>query len=91
MSNRGKYATFYGGHTDAPVGYCYYHRKHLTVRQLKKRDCLARQCPSLKQCREHPYWEQREQKKTCRTQRRDDRNKQYVALTAGKVGGQNSI
>ena len=44
------------------VAYCTYHHKYLTVKQLKQKHCLAKQCKCLKKLK-HRYWEQRERKK----------------------------
>ena len=45
------------------VGYCYYHRCHLTIATLKCHECLRKQCNSLKKHEEHAYWAERENRK----------------------------
>ena len=42
------------------VGYCYLHQCHLSVHTLKTKQCLHKQCSSLKKHEEHPYWKERE-------------------------------
>lgn len=44
------------------VGYCKYHCRHLTVHQVKRKQCLKKQCNALEK-RAHEYWRQREIKK----------------------------
>lgn len=65
-----KYPTLYGGRTDAPVGYCYLHKRALTVTQLKKKECLKKQCDCLKRYEQHPFWAKREEKKEKRRARK---------------------
>ena len=43
-------------------GYCKYHKKYLTVRQIKQKHCLGKQCKCLNKL-DHKFWEQRERKK----------------------------
>ena len=41
------------------VGYCRYHHAALTVKTLKGRECLKKQCNALTRY-DHEYWKQRE-------------------------------
>lgn len=41
------------------AGYCGFHHKYLTVKQIKRKGCLGKQCKSLKKL-DHHYWELRE-------------------------------
>lgn len=63
-----------------PVAYCFYkhHRGYLTVKNLKKHECLRKQCPCLKKL-PSPYWEKREAVKQKRRERKN-----------GKVWGEDS-
>lgn len=45
------------------VGYCKCHSAALTVRTLKKHECLKKQCNALKKYENHDFWRQREQKR----------------------------
>jgi hypothetical protein len=51
----------YGSHINRTkaVGYCYYHKCHLTVATLKQHECLKKECNALKK-HDHDYWRQRE-------------------------------
>lgn len=44
------------------VGYCKYHRCYMTVKQMKKKECLQKQCNALERIL-HQFWIQRELKK----------------------------
>lgn len=45
------------------VGYCYYHKAALTVKTMKCKECLKKQCDALKKYEEHDFWRQHAQKK----------------------------
>jgi len=47
---------------DSAVGYCHNpeHRGYLSKRNLKKHECLRKQCRYLHKYEEHPYWAERE-------------------------------
>jgi hypothetical protein len=79
-----EYKTFYGSASSNSCAYCFKHHKALTPRQLKKRECLKRQCDALQRC-EHPLWEQREKKKEQRIARRERLEKMYEEVTANGV------
>lgn len=55
-------------------GYCKRHHCHLTVRQVKKHECLRKQCWHLEKREEHEWWTQRELIK----QRRRDRKAKFA-------------
>lgn len=44
------------------VGYCKYHHRFLTVKQLKRKQCLGKQCKLLSK-RDNKFWEERENRK----------------------------
>lgn len=44
-------------------GYCRFHKCHVSVRQLKEKNCLSKGCHYLVKY-EHPWWDQREREKT---------------------------
>lgn len=48
------------------VGYCHYHKAALTVKTMKGKECLKKQCDALKKYEEHDFWRQHEQKKQLR-------------------------
>lgn len=43
-------------------GYCKLKHKYLTVRQMKTKQCLGKQCNALAKIEEHPFWKYRDQK-----------------------------
>lgn len=53
--------TLYGSMADCSkiIGFCYRHKTGITVKQLKRKHCLAKQCNALKRYEDHPYWRQR--------------------------------
>ena len=55
----------YGGHVSRTkaIGYCRCHHAALTVKTLKKHECLKKNCNALKKYEEHSYWKEREIKK----------------------------
>ena len=52
------------------VGYCYFHKAALTVKTMKCKECLKKQCDALKKYEEHDFWRQHEQKKQLRKERK---------------------
>lgn len=47
------------------VAWCH-HRMHwgnMTLKMVKKHECLKKQCPFLEKFEDHPYWKQRAIKK----------------------------
>jgi hypothetical protein len=60
------------------AAYCKHHHCGMTVKQMKCKNCLGKQCWYLQKNEEHPYWKQREVAK----QKRKNRKKaieEYVA------------
>lgn len=47
------------------VGRCWKHNCEVTVKQLKQKECLRKQCKALERY-EHEYWKQRELIKICK-------------------------
>lgn len=60
-------------HSNNVAAYCRYHRCGMTVKQMRCKNCLGKQCRHLAKNDEHPYWRQREVMK----QKRKDR-KNYI-------------
>ena len=55
--------------SDNVAAYCRYHHGHLTVKQMKCKNCLQKQCRHLIKNEEHQYWRQRELTKMRRKNR----------------------
>lgn len=65
--------TIFGVYITNPCAYCHYHEGYLTVRQMKNKDCLGKQCNRLQKS-EHPYWTYREHVKDLRRKRKEKTN-----------------
>ena len=59
------------------VGYCHFHRAALTVKTIKGKECLKKQCDALEKYECHDFWRQHAQKKELRKAR-----KQVIATFA---------
>lgn len=44
-----------------PCAYCKYHKRHMSVKMIKKKKCIERGCWHL-QKRNHPFWENKSKK-----------------------------
>lgn len=51
--------TIYGGRPKNPAAYCALHNGSLTVKEMKKKGCLGKQCRHLRKNEQHEYWHQR--------------------------------
>lgn len=51
--------TIYGGLVENPAAYCNLHHGSMTVKEIRKRECLKKQCWHLQKNEEHEYWRQR--------------------------------
>lgn len=54
--------------------YCRRHCRHMTVKQVKKHECLKKQCWYLVKNEEHEWWHQRELTKQRRIARKNKNN-----------------
>ena len=68
-----------GALSDKYVGFCWHHKSPVTAQQIKCRGCLAKECGALER-KEHPYWEEREQRKAARRERKDERRAMIASL-----------
>ena len=57
--------------SDNVAAYCRHHRCYMTVKQMRCKDCLKKQCHYLVKNEDHQYWKQREMTK----QKRQDRKR----------------
>jgi len=67
----------YDTYSEHPCGYCQYHKCGITVKQLRKKECLKKQCAHLIKNEEHDIWRQIERKKELR---REQRWKKSIAI-----------
>ena len=49
----------YGNESNNCAAFCKYHNCCMTVKQLRTKECLKKQCRHLQKY-DHPYWRQRE-------------------------------
>lgn len=68
----------YGTQSDNIVAYCKYHHCGVTVKQMKTKNCLGKQCNYLVKNETHEYWHQRELTKQ-RRKNRKQRIDNYVS------------
>ena len=59
------------------VAYCKYHKCGMTVKQMKCKNCLGKQCRYLNKNENHEFWRQQELKKQRRKERKQAIN-EYV-------------
>lgn len=52
--------TIFGGRPNNPAAYCNLHCGALTVKEIKRKGCLGKQCWHLLKNEQHEYWKQRE-------------------------------
>jgi len=52
-------------------GYCKLHKITLTVKELKQKECLKKECWHLIKYQNHPYWIEREKTKQKRKERKE--------------------
>lgn len=50
----------YGTCSNNVAGYCKYHHCAMTVKQIKNKNCLGKNCWYLKKNEQHDWWRQRE-------------------------------
>lgn len=56
--------TIYGGRPANPAAYCALHCGALTVHEIKRKNCLGKQCHHLQKNEQHQYWNQRALRKS---------------------------
>jgi hypothetical protein len=52
-------------------GFCQYHHSYLTVKQMRCKNCLQKECRHLVKNENHQYWRQRELTKQKRKSRKE--------------------
>ena len=60
----------YNTHSDNVAAFCKKHRCGMTVKQIRCRECLSKQCWYLVKYQDHPWWKQREIIKRKRIERK---------------------
>ena len=67
----------YNTSSDNVVAYCKYHHCGMTVKQMRCKNCLGKQCRHLQRNEEHQFWHQRDVMKQKRKDRKNAIN-EYV-------------
>ena len=60
----------YNTQSDNVAGYCALHHCSLTVKQIKCKNCLGKQCHHLRKNETHDWWRQRQVTKNKRIERK---------------------
>ena len=60
------------------VGYCHFHKAALTVKTMKCKECLRKQCDALERYGDHDFWRQHAQKKVMKKAKKQILNSYYV-------------
>jgi len=63
--------TLYNGESDRCCAFCKRHGVAMTVKQMKKKECLKVNCWHLVKYPEHPYWQYRESVKRNKKKRKE--------------------
>ena len=63
--------TLYGCESDNCAGYCKLHNRYMTVKQIRKKNCLQKQCHYLDKIETHDWWRQRAVVKQKRIERKE--------------------
>ena len=63
--------------------YCRLHHCSMTAKQMKKKECLKKQCWHLVKNEGHQYWKQREIVKQRRKERKDKADLYVMAVQSG--------
>lgn len=73
--------TLYNGCSDNCCAYCKFHHCSMTVKQMKLKECLQKQCRHFVRNVDHQYWRQRNVAKQKRKARKERLNQYAVAVT----------
>ena len=73
----------YNTHSENVVAYCRYHKCAMTVKQMKCKNCLGKQCYHLVKNEQHVYWKQREATKQKRKNRKQAINDYVNSFNEG--------
>ena len=60
------------GGSKNPVGWCCLHRFTLSVKQMKRKRCLVKDCRHFRKKKDHDYWKVKERAKQARKERKNN-------------------
>lgn len=72
-------------YSDNCCAYCKLHHVNMTVKQMRTKGCLQKQCWHLEKNEMHQYWRQRESTKQKRKDRKQALNEYVQAVSGGNV------
>lgn len=74
--------TLYGSESSNTCAYCCYHHYSMTPKQLRKKECLKKNCKFLLK-HEHTFWKLREHRKELRKSRKLMVEQRYRMVVEG--------
>lgn len=74
--------TLYNCYSDNCAAYCKRHHCNLTVKQMRGKECLKKNCWHLEKNERHEYWRQRERTKNKRKTRKEEINKMIIKFSS---------
>ena len=75
----------FNSYSDNCCAYCKHHHCSMTVKQMKAKGCLQKQCWHLIKNEKHQYWTQREVTKQKRINRKKAINDYVMSVSGGIV------
>ncbi len=69
--------------SDNVAAYCRHHNAFITVKQMRCKNCLQKECHHLVKNEDHQYWRQREITKQKRKDRKQRFDNYYAAIHGG--------
>ena len=73
----------FGTSSDNVAAYCKLHQCHMTVKQMRCKHCLQKECWHLVKNEEHQYWKQREAIKRKKKERKQAINSYFENTNGG--------
>ena len=70
-------------HSNNVAAYCRHHHCSMTVKQMKCKNCLQKECRYLVKNEDHSYWKQRAVTKQKRKARKTMMNEYIASVTGG--------
>ena len=74
----------FGTQSENIAAYCKLHKCSMTVKQMRCKNCLAKECWHLEKNESHQFWRQRELKKQ-KQKTRKQMMKDYIVTVTGGV------
>ena len=67
-------------YSDNVAGYCKLHHCSMTVKQIKNKECLFKQCWHLQKNENHDWWRQRDVMKQKRKEKKNTFNYSHISM-----------